>query len=240
MLTILTYNIHHCEGLDNRIDLERIARVISAHSPDVVALQEVDRGLHRSNGVDQAAELAERTGLTLRYAASLHLQGGEYGNAMLTRLPVRGFEQHPLPGEEPRVVAVAHLDAPATPGKTAPFTFLATHLDYGSREARARSAALLTGILDALPEQPAILAGDLNDGPGSTSVNALRETWTVAGWDQPSDTGPADGADPRIDYIMFRPAARWQELDYRVIEEPVASDHRPVLARLKLRAAPDR
>ena len=62
-MRILTYNIHHGEGLDGRIDLPRIAAVIAAQRPDLVALQEVDRNARRSGGVDQAAELGRLTGL---------------------------------------------------------------------------------------------------------------------------------------------------------------------------------
>ena len=54
---VLTYNIHHGEGVDGKIDLARIAAVIQRSSADVVALQEVDQATGRSNGIDQAAEL---------------------------------------------------------------------------------------------------------------------------------------------------------------------------------------
>ena len=50
---VLTYNIHHGEGMDGKIDLERIAAVIKRLEPDVVALQEVDVKTTRSQGVDQ-------------------------------------------------------------------------------------------------------------------------------------------------------------------------------------------
>ena len=52
-LRVLSYNIHHGEGLDGRIDLERIASVIRASEADLVALQEVDQSTERSGGVDQ-------------------------------------------------------------------------------------------------------------------------------------------------------------------------------------------
>ena len=62
-LRVLSYNIHHGRGTDGAIDLPRIARVIAATRPDLVALQEVDRGTGRANGVDQADALGELTGL---------------------------------------------------------------------------------------------------------------------------------------------------------------------------------
>ena len=58
-LRVLTYNIHHGEGVDGRLELTRLAGIISASAADVVALQEVDRKATRTQGIDQAAELAE-------------------------------------------------------------------------------------------------------------------------------------------------------------------------------------
>lgn len=62
-LRVLTYNIHHGEGTDGVLDLERIAGVIKGASPDLVALQEVDVGAERTGGVDQAGELGRLTGM---------------------------------------------------------------------------------------------------------------------------------------------------------------------------------
>src|SRR5436190_5201783 len=60
-LRVLTYNIHHGEGTDGRVDLSRLAEVVSAVDPDLVALQEVDEGTERVNGVNELAELARLT-----------------------------------------------------------------------------------------------------------------------------------------------------------------------------------
>src|SRR4051812_46978743 len=57
-LRIVTYNIHHGEGTDNKFDLPRIAKVVMAENPDIVALQEVDQKTNRASGVDQPAEFA--------------------------------------------------------------------------------------------------------------------------------------------------------------------------------------
>ena len=62
-LRVMTWNIRHGEGLDGRVDLERIAAVIRASGADLVGLQEVDRGVRRTGGVDMPAELARLTGL---------------------------------------------------------------------------------------------------------------------------------------------------------------------------------
>ena len=53
----MTYNIHHGEGIDKRLDLERIAAVIRDADVDIVALNEVDKGTSRTEQRDLAAEL---------------------------------------------------------------------------------------------------------------------------------------------------------------------------------------
>lgn len=75
-LRVLSYNIHHGEGVDGKFDLERIAKVIQSVNPDLVALQEVDRNTTRASDVDQAQELAELTGMHMAYGKALDYQGG--------------------------------------------------------------------------------------------------------------------------------------------------------------------
>src|SRR5262245_26822074 len=76
-LRVLSYNIHHGEGTDGKLDLARIAGVITAAKPDLVALQEVDRRATRTKGVDQTAELAKLTGLQAEFGKAIDLQGGD-------------------------------------------------------------------------------------------------------------------------------------------------------------------
>ncbi|MFI4874737.1 MAG: endonuclease/exonuclease/phosphatase family protein, partial [Blastopirellula sp. JB062] len=96
-LRILSYNIHHAEGLDDKLDLPRIAEVIKSVSPDFVFLQEVDRRVLRSGQVDQATELGKLTGLHSAFGGNIRLGAGDYGNAILSRFPLRELKNHPLP-----------------------------------------------------------------------------------------------------------------------------------------------
>ncbi|MCA9127909.1 MAG: endonuclease/exonuclease/phosphatase family protein, partial [Planctomycetales bacterium] len=96
-LRVLSYNIHHGEGVDRKLDLERIAKVILSVKPDVVALQEVDRNVKRSEGVDQPKELARLTEMNVIFGANIELQGGHYGNALLSRFPNVQNKNHLLP-----------------------------------------------------------------------------------------------------------------------------------------------
>ncbi len=83
-IRVLCYNIHHGEGVDKKLDLDRIAKVILSVSPDVVALQEVDRKTKRTNHVDQSSELARLTKMKVVFEKNIDFQGGHYGNAVLS------------------------------------------------------------------------------------------------------------------------------------------------------------
>ena len=89
---ILTYNIHHGEGMDERIDLERIAALINRLEPDLVALQEVDRVVDRTGGVDQATALGELTGMTAVFGEFMSYQGGRLRHGLA--LPLAGDRDH--------------------------------------------------------------------------------------------------------------------------------------------------
>ena len=87
MPRILTYNVHRCLGTDGRLSPSRIADVIAAYEPDVVALQELDVGRSRTGGVDQAHAIARAIGMHVHFHASLTVLEEKYGNAILTHRP---------------------------------------------------------------------------------------------------------------------------------------------------------
>jgi endonuclease/exonuclease/phosphatase family metal-dependent hydrolase len=224
-LRVLSYNIHHGEGMDKRIDLGRIAKVVKGAGPDVVMLQEVDRRTRRSGGVDQLAELARLNGMGMYFGKTIDHEGGEYGNAILSRLPVAEHSNTPLPGIEPRgFVSILTEDG---------VLFLGTHLDVGRSEAaRVASAERINAWVAARLGSPAILAGDLNAVRGSATFQKLAAAWTIAGGEMP--TIPVGKPERQIDFILFRPSGRWRVVEVNVVDEPVASDHRPIFAVLEL------
>ncbi|MCA1631705.1 MAG: metal-dependent hydrolase, partial [Acidobacteria bacterium] len=59
---VMSYNVHVGVGMDRKLDLPRVAEVIRRERPDLVGLQEVDRGVERTGRVDQIEELARLTG----------------------------------------------------------------------------------------------------------------------------------------------------------------------------------
>ena len=236
---VLTYNIHHGEGMDGRIDLARQAEVLNRAAPDLVALQEVDRTTKRSGGVDQLAELARLTGLTPAFGRAIEFQGGGYGVGVLSRLPVRGVRQRLLPGSpdrEPRTALTVDVDLP---GGGPRVQFTATHLDQGREAAdKLAQASYLAAALSHRNDQLGILAGDMNTRPETEPMQILARHWT----DTFADPAPDANGRPRrrIDYVMVRPVQAWRVIESRYMDEPLASDHQPVLVVLEWTGATDR
>src|SRR6266536_4019562 len=85
---VITYNIHVGVGMDKKLDLPRIARVINDQHADLVGLQEVDRGVERTQRIDEIAELAKLTRMDYAFAFNLKYQGGQYGVAILSKFPI--------------------------------------------------------------------------------------------------------------------------------------------------------
>jgi len=236
-IRVITYNIHHGEGTDSQIDLERIAKVLNAESPHLVAVNEVDQGTRRTHGIDMPAELARLTGMKAVFEKNIDHDGGLYGNAVLSRLPIRRHNNHKLPshyqGEQRGVLEVELGDEDAPKDQTV--LFLATHLDYREDDhERLASAEKFKEIVGDRQDQPVILAGDLNATPDSRVLAAFARHWKRTAGDELL-TFPSSKPEKQIDYILVRPADKWEVLETRVLKAPVESDHLPVLAVLRRR-----
>lgn len=237
---ILTYNIHHGAGTDERLDLARLASVIRAQRPHLVALQEVDSVTNRTGRVDQTAALGNLTGMRAYFAKAMDYDGGGYGEALLVGLPVESLRTHPLPadsGYEPRAVGEAVVRLPHT-GRM--LVFLGTHLDHTANTAMRRMQVdsivrlFVTGA--SAPDAPIVLVGDLNATPGSAPIATLTRHFADAGASTSASTFPSDVPEKRIDYVLLRPGSRFRVLEMRVVDERVASDHRPVLIVVEVRS----
>lgn len=229
-LRVLSYNIHHGEGTDGKIDLPRLAKVIATADPDLVALQEVDNGCRRSGNVDQTAELARLTKLHGRFGKAIDYDGGGYGQALLSRFPLPDLTVHLLPGtpdRERRIAAVARVNVGGPE-----VVFGTTHLHHAKPEFREQQAAELNRLFGAT-DVPVILAGDLNATPDEKPVDILKSQWTLGV--PAGGTYPAGRPAKVLDYVFGRPAGRVRVVGTRVSDEPAASDHRPVLAEVEVR-----
>jgi endonuclease/exonuclease/phosphatase family metal-dependent hydrolase/pectate lyase len=230
---VLSYNIHHGEGTDGKVDLPRLARVIRAADPDLVAVQEVDDRTIRTNDVDQTAELARLTGLHGQFGKQIDYEGGGYGQAILSRVPLGRGTVHWLPGEPDRERRIAFAVPVTLFGRD--LTFVTTHLHHQKDEFRQRQAAEMNAIF-AGTDRPVLVAGDLNANPDSRPLDILMPRWAVA-TGPGRHTYPAGRPTKQIDYVLARPASRFASVELRVPDEPVASDHRPLLAVYEFRDA---
>lgn len=226
---VLSYNIHHDEGTDGKVDLKRLARIIRTADPDLVAIQEVDHKTRRTGGVDQTAELARLTGMHGAFGKAIDYDGGQYGQAVLARVPIGRTAVHQLPGEPDREKRIAFEVQVDHFGRE--LAFVTTHLHHQSDAFRRRQAAKLNDVV--VGGRPTILAGDLNATPESEPLRLLRQHWTAA-TGETLGTFPAGRPSMQIDYVLFRPTDSFRVARSRVIYEPVASDHRPLLVVLEL------
>jgi endonuclease/exonuclease/phosphatase family metal-dependent hydrolase len=239
-LRVLCYNIHYGQGADGQYDLERLAEVINKASPDLVALQEVDVGVNRSGQVHQAQRLGELTKMSVRFGPTQHYQGGLYGNAVLTRLPILDVVIQPLPYTEstsqrttyPRGAIAVTVRGPE--GK--PLRFVSTHFQHNVPEDRLAEAKAINKLFVGPENMPTILAGDMNAVPDSEPIQELLKHWSNAIDEQSSPTAPSKKPTSRIDYIFYRPAPMFRVSHAEVIAESMASDHRPVLAVFEIPA----
>ena len=230
-LRVLAYNIYHGEGMDKKVDLPRLAKVIRSTNPDLVALQEVDHKNRRTGMVDQTAELAKLTGMHGRFGRQIDFMGGQYGQAVLSRFPLGESTIHILPGEPVRETRIAFAVVIKDP--SGEISFVSTHLHHNNKLFREQQAAKLNEIFENA-SRPVILAGDLNANPDSKPLEILQKGWKNATSGKELRTYPSQNPKNQIDYVLVRPMDKFRVLETRVIPEEMASDHRPILAVLEL------
>lgn len=224
-LKLMSYNIRNTKGMDNVRNVQRIANVINNEAPDVVAVQELDSMTTRSNQTYVLAEVAERTQMHANYAPAISFQGGKYGIGILSKEQPLSIRTFPLPGrEEERMLMIAEFKD---------YLFACTHLSL-TEEDRLASLDIIKNSAST-SNKPFFLAGDLNDTPDSKFIKSLQQDFQIL-TNTKKPTYPAPEPKETIDYI-----AAWKEntdnfanLSTQVVEEPLASDHRPITVTLRM------
>ena len=234
-IRVMTYNIHVGVGMDKKLDLVRIAGVINAQHPDLVGLQEVDRGVERTQRIDEIAEIARMTKMDYAFAFNLRYQGGQYGVAILSRLPIMATD-HRLYKNTREAERRGFIRAEVLVHDR-PLNFVTTHLDYQYEDGRVfETEQLLAALRDV--KGPLILVGDFNDVPAGEAYRLVRQQFGDA-WieNHPNENGfsyPSDKPAKRIDYILWRSSDHLRT-KRAWIPETLASDHVPVVADLEIR-----
>lgn len=223
-VSILAYNVKHGEGMDGVVDLERTAARIREVNADLVALQEINQGCGRTEGVDQAATLGQLTGMHHAFGEFMDYDGGRYGMAVLSRWPILSVTNHRLPdGVEPRSALEILVE---TPGGA--MRFVGIHLYCTGAERLAQARALLAAVRDS--DEAVVLCGDFNSEPSDPVLAELATEFTPLDKGEDHFTFPSDVPAKEIDYVMVRPKDGFTVLHCDVLDEPLVSDHRPLFA----------
>jgi len=235
-LKVLSYNVHHCNppSKPGLIDVDGIAKVIMDSNTDLVGLQEIDVNNERSGmHLDQAKKLAELTEMHFYFSKGIDYKGGEYGTAILSKYQISQMETIRLPeetGSERRTLSVLTVDLPN--GKKV--RFANTHLDFTSdANALTQAKAITTYFEDE--ELPVVLVGDFNVEASSQTMAHLDKTFDRTCEQGCPPTIPVVNPRKAIDFILYSPDFGIQTMFHEVIQEHYASDHLPVLAKLKFR-----
>jgi endonuclease/exonuclease/phosphatase family metal-dependent hydrolase len=166
---LVTYDIDQAVDGDGRLDPEAVARAIQAQHADVVALQAVGRGWPQSGTADVGSWLARRLGMRLVWGPAADHQ---FGNAVLSRLPVRTTGTGRLPvgaGPQARGYVWARVDTGG--GRTA--DVWSVDVQHGADRTQTRLAEIgkLLQIWSGAPRT--VIAGNLNAAESGPEVGRL-------------------------------------------------------------------
>ncbi|MDB6167403.1 MAG: Endonuclease/exonuclease/phosphatase [Verrucomicrobia bacterium] len=242
---LMTYNVHGCSGMDGRVSPRRIARVIAAQQPDIVALQEMDLGRRRSRAEDQAKMISAELGFHAVFCPTVTLGDEHYGHALLSRWPVEVVKRALLPHDpkswwpEPRAALWARVQL-----KERTVHVIMTHLGLGPRERLVQMKALMgPEWIGGIPEdEPVILCGDMNTLPGSApyklALGRLRDVQAGKNGRRALNTFTSARPVMRLDHIFISP-----HFEAAAVVAPrneltrVASDHLPLMVDLQVAPA---
>ena len=220
---LLCYNVRNCMGLDGVQDFERVAKIITEADADAVAIQELDSMTARYPGKDVLSELATLTGMYPTFAPSIDYKGGKYGIGMLTKEKPISHRRVPLPcRSEPRSLLIVEMQD---------YYYCCTHLSL-HEEDRVTSIGIINEELSKL-DKPVLIAGDFNARPNSEPMRLMGENFHVFKKTEGEGyTIRADKPHAEIDYICLYTGkgAKAEVTSHTVINAPVESDHRPIVA----------
>ena len=241
-LRIMTYNVHSCIGTDGRLSPARIARVIAQYDPDVVALQELDVGRPQTGEIDQAHAIAQDLEMEFHFHPALAVEEELYGDAVLSRLPMRLVRASALPRLanrpylEPRGALWVAINV-----DDSDVQLVNTHLSLSPKERSQQVSALLGSewLSHADCRTPAILCGDFNALPRSRGYRKLcgrlQDAQRVLKNHRPKRTWFPRMPLGRIDHVFVSPDVEVTDVQVpRTHLTRVASDHLPLIVDVKL------
>jgi endonuclease/exonuclease/phosphatase family metal-dependent hydrolase len=229
---IATYNVHKCRGMDWRVNPARIAKVIREMNADIVALQEVVAG-HVEHIAGQAAML-------YAFGAARQWEGEDYGNAVLSRFPIRG-EQNldvSIGRREPRRCLRVDVEFP----EAHMLHVFGIHLGTSFFERRHQARKLLSAEILEAPglTGPRLLLGDFNEwsrGLVTQTLSRHLESADIREHLKRSRTYPGVMPLLHLDHIYYDSSLQLTEMHlHRTATSLAASDHLPLIGDFHLRS----
>ncbi|MCL4258283.1 MAG: endonuclease/exonuclease/phosphatase family protein [Anaerolineales bacterium] len=227
---VINYNIHDAVNTDGRVDPEALARIIEESGADVVGLQEISRGWLIWGGMDMLEWLAQRLDMQYIWGPTADAQ---WGNAILTRLPIISYTNNPLPPEDVLLLRGYLYAEIEVNGQT--LHVIDTHFSEkaGQDDIRAQQASVLVDVAAGRPAT--IVMGDLNSLPDSLALDVMLGGGFI---DISRESGlsntftyPSFAADHQIDYIFISPDLQFSDF---AIPLTTASDHLPLSVTISL------
>lgn len=223
--------------MDGVLDLSRASTIIKAEAPDLCGLQEVDHYCSRTDSVGQTEVLAQGTDMEGTFGKFMDYQGGEYGMATLSEKPLIATKILELPAgiHEPRSAIIHEVEIT----KDCKIIFINVHFDWINDSAGVKSrlsqAKVLIEHLDKT-DKATIITGDFNCTPDSPTMQYFYEhgfEFAQKGADRLSFQG---GRKAEIDHVIYRSTANQKIAvkSIKLLDEPIASDHRPLVAELEV------
>jgi len=238
-VSLMDYNTHNCIGTDNVYDAFRISKVLSAYSPDCIAVQEIDSVTQRqeTKGRYVLGEIARNMGMESVFYPTLDsYRSGKYGIGILSEerpLAWRGAKI-PYTSEQRGVLAVEFNN----------FWYMCTHFDAGE-EQRLQAAEQITELAASLStEKPVFLAGDFNARPSEECIRYFRQNFTPLNDTNLPTAGHAKNPPQRkcIDYIFLYHYVGGKKINHQILQREVvdtplsreASDHFPLFVQIRI------
>jgi endonuclease/exonuclease/phosphatase family metal-dependent hydrolase len=226
------YGRHHTDGT---LDPAAVAEAVAAVDPDVLLLQEVSRGWPIGGGTDLLEYLSRRLAMPYHWAPAAD---GQFGNALLTRLPVSGVhtERFPFvqgPMERSYLSATVHL------ADGSELRVINAHFQH--RKENTPTRLVHTEVLLERWDGAAhtIIAGDFNFWPSWEEPQRFAAAGFRSAQDEVGDpaafTVPGDDPDNRVDWIFGTPDLLFS--DFQILAGVTNSDHLPLVVTVEPRSA---
>jgi endonuclease/exonuclease/phosphatase family metal-dependent hydrolase len=240
VIRIVTYNVHRCRGMDRRVDVARIGKVLATLDADVVALQEVLRGDTRSRAgghADQVRYLANTLGYEFVFGETRKLRGAAYGNATLSRLPIAFHQNYDISWRHRERRGCLRTDM-RLPGGGLLHVYN-VHLGTSMFERPHQVGRLLsTEVLHhSSLRGPRLVMGDFNDWTRSVAASLMGSNFESVDMRLLGRRRTYPGLLPvlHLDHLYYDKTLRLAAFEWhRTKLALVASDHLPLVAEFRL------